>query len=132
MSRPSRWAIAAASPRPAAPSLARILETWTLAVLGVMYSAWPICRFVRPAATNASTSASRCVRPSEAAGEEGASGDAVVSEAEAAPLGKQLDLAPQRPRPKSDRCLVRAAEHLLACGPGARPASSASASRNCA
>jgi hypothetical protein len=36
LSRPSRWAIAAASPRPATPSLARILETWTLAVLGVM------------------------------------------------------------------------------------------------
>jgi hypothetical protein len=36
LSRPSRWATAAASPRPATPSLARILETWTLAVLGVM------------------------------------------------------------------------------------------------
>ena len=30
------------------PSLARILETCTLAVLGVMNSAWPICRLVRP------------------------------------------------------------------------------------
>jgi len=35
-SRPRRWAIAAASTRPAAPSLARMLETWTLAVLGLM------------------------------------------------------------------------------------------------
>ena len=34
--------------RPATPSLARILETWMLAVLGVMNSAWPICRLVRP------------------------------------------------------------------------------------
>jgi hypothetical protein len=47
-SRPRRWAIAAASPRPATPSLARILETWMLAVLGVMNSAWPICRFAWP------------------------------------------------------------------------------------
>jgi hypothetical protein len=34
-------------PRPVTPSLARILETWTPAVLGVMNSAWPICRLVR-------------------------------------------------------------------------------------
>ena len=47
LSRPRRWAIAAASPRPVTPSLARILETWTPAVLGVMNSAWPICRLVR-------------------------------------------------------------------------------------
>lgn len=33
-----RWARAAASPRPATPSLARMLETWTLAVLGEMNS----------------------------------------------------------------------------------------------
>src|SRR5215217_3928347 len=79
LSRPSRWAIAAASPRPVTPSLARILETWTLAVLGVMNSAWPICRFVRPSATSASTSTSRRVRPSEVAGEGRTSGDAVVS-----------------------------------------------------
>src|SRR5215831_20597125 len=38
-SRPRRWAIAAASTRPAARSLARMLETWTLAVLGLMNSA---------------------------------------------------------------------------------------------
>src|SRR5215207_3663559 len=63
LSRPSRWAIAAASPRPATPSLARIRDTWTLAVLGVMNSAWPICRLVRPSATRASTSVSRRVSP---------------------------------------------------------------------
>jgi hypothetical protein len=79
LSRPSRWAIAAASPRPVTPSLARILETWTLAVFGVMNSAWPICWLVRPSATSASTSASRGVRPSEAAGDDGAFGAAVVS-----------------------------------------------------
>jgi hypothetical protein len=58
-SSPRRWATAAASPRPATPSLARIRETWTLAVLGVMNSSWPIWRLVRPAATSARTSASR-------------------------------------------------------------------------
>src|SRR5512132_2517449 len=52
LSRPRRWATAAASPRPATPSLARILETWTPAVLGAMNSSWPICRLVRPAATS--------------------------------------------------------------------------------
>jgi hypothetical protein len=41
-SRPRRWAIAAASTRPVAPSLARMLETWTLAVLGLMNNAWAI------------------------------------------------------------------------------------------
>jgi hypothetical protein len=40
--------MAAASPRPATPSFARIHETWMLAVLGVMNSAWPICRLVGP------------------------------------------------------------------------------------
>jgi hypothetical protein len=39
--RPSRWAIAAASRRPATPSLARIRETWMLAVLGVMSKLLP-------------------------------------------------------------------------------------------
>ena len=35
-SRPSRWATAAASPRPDTPSLARMLDTCTLAVLALM------------------------------------------------------------------------------------------------
>jgi hypothetical protein len=82
LSRPSRWAIAAASPRPATPSLARILETWTLAVLGVMNSAWPICRLVRPSATSANTLTSRRVRPSEAAGADaGEAGDVLDGQA---------------------------------------------------
>jgi hypothetical protein len=38
-SRPRRWATAAASPRPATPSLARMWETWRLAVFSVMNSA---------------------------------------------------------------------------------------------
>src|SRR4029450_3056372 len=66
--RPRRWAMAAASTRPAAPSLARMLETCTPTVLGLMNSAWAIWRLLRPAATSASTSASRGVRPSCAAG----------------------------------------------------------------
>jgi len=61
-------AIAAASTRPATPSLARMLETCTLAVLGLMNNAWAIWRLLRPAATSASTSASRGVRPSCSAG----------------------------------------------------------------
>ena len=63
-SRPRRWAIAAASTRPATPSLARMLETCTAAVLGLMNSASAIWRLLRPAATNANTSTSRGVRPS--------------------------------------------------------------------
>ena len=61
MSRPSGCATAAASPWPATPSLVRIWETWRLAVLGVMNSAWPVWRLVRPAATRARTSVSRWV-----------------------------------------------------------------------
>jgi hypothetical protein len=67
-SRPRRWAMAAASTRPAAPSLARMLETCTPTVLGLMNNAWAIWRLLRPAATSASTSTSRGVRPSCAAG----------------------------------------------------------------
>src|SRR4029453_7171951 len=66
LSSPRRWASAAASPRPATPSLARMWETCRLAVFSVMNSDWPICRLVRPAATKASTSVSRWVRPSDA------------------------------------------------------------------
>jgi hypothetical protein len=68
-SSPRRWATAAASPRPATPSLARMLETWTLAVFSVMNNVSPICRLVRPSAINARTSVSRRVRPRDAAGE---------------------------------------------------------------
>jgi hypothetical protein len=46
---------------------------------GVMNGPRPICRFVRPSATRASTSASRRVRPSDAAGDGGASGEADLS-----------------------------------------------------
>src|SRR5262249_34901671 len=62
------WAIAAASTRPAAPSLARMLETWTLAVLGLMNNAWAVWRVVGPAATSAGTSPSRRGRPRWGAG----------------------------------------------------------------
>src|SRR5262249_58346554 len=67
-SRRRRWAIAAASTRVWTSSLARMLETWTLAVLGLMNKAWAIWRLLRPDATRASTSHSRRVRPSCAAG----------------------------------------------------------------
>ena len=47
-SRPRRRAMAAASPRVAAPSLASSRDTWTLAVFSLMNSRSPICRLVRP------------------------------------------------------------------------------------
>src|SRR5215216_4269191 len=56
-SSPRRWATAAASPRPATPSLARIRDTWMLAVFSVVDRSPTICRLVRPAATSVSTSA---------------------------------------------------------------------------
>ena len=42
--------MAAASPRLATPSLPRMFETWTLAVLGEMNSSPAISRLLRPAA----------------------------------------------------------------------------------
>ena len=50
-SRPRRRAAAAASPRFATPSLARMFETCTLAVLAEMNNASAIWRLVRPSAT---------------------------------------------------------------------------------
>ena len=61
--RPTVPAIAAAWARERAPSLARMRDTCTLAVFSLMNSASPIWRFVRPAATRASTSSSRAVSP---------------------------------------------------------------------
>ena len=46
-------ALAAASPRLATLSLPRMLDTWTLAVLGEMNSSAAISRLLRPAATSA-------------------------------------------------------------------------------
>ena len=60
-SRPAVRATATASPREVAPSLARMFETWTLAVFVLMNRARPISPFERPSATSASTSASRAV-----------------------------------------------------------------------
>lgn len=52
-----------------------MLETWTLAVFGEMYSASAICRLLRPAATSARTSTSRGVSPNSGpAGAIGGSG----------------------------------------------------------
>jgi hypothetical protein len=60
-SRPRRRATATASVRPAASSLARMLETWTLTVLALMKSCWAISRLLRPSATSVRTSFSRAV-----------------------------------------------------------------------
>src|ERR1700761_6085603 len=53
-SRPSRCATAAASTRPLTPSLARMLDTCTLAVLVLINKARPISGLDRPAASRAS------------------------------------------------------------------------------
>ena len=58
---PSRRAIAAASVRPLAPSLARMLDTCTLTVLALMNSCLPISPLLRPWATSARISRSRAV-----------------------------------------------------------------------
>jgi hypothetical protein len=55
--RPSRWAIAAASVLLPAPSLAMMLETWTLAALLAMKSVVPISLLLCPAAIRRSTPA---------------------------------------------------------------------------
>src|SRR6266511_2174877 len=68
---PSRWAMVAASTRPCTPSLPRMLETCTVAVLGLMNSVSAIWRLVRPSAISASTSCSRAVRPSRSSGDGG-------------------------------------------------------------
>ena len=53
--------MAAASVRLAAPSLPRMLETWTLAVFGVMNNSAAISLLLLPCATSRSTSCSRPV-----------------------------------------------------------------------
>ena len=67
LSSPMRWAVVAASTRPATPSLARMWETCSPAVLTLMNRVSAICRLVSPAATSRSTCCSRRVRPSAAA-----------------------------------------------------------------
>src|ERR1039457_5331294 len=59
--RPSRWAMACASGRLAAPSLPRMLDTCTLAVLGAMNSTEAISLLLRPAVMSRSTSRSLAV-----------------------------------------------------------------------
>src|SRR6266508_3913242 len=68
---PSRWAMVAASTRLRTPSLPRMLETCTVAVLGLMNSVSAIWALVCPIATSASTSCSRAVRPSRSNGDGG-------------------------------------------------------------
>ena len=62
-SRRSRCAVAAASLRLAAPSLARMLDTCTLTVLTEMNSSSAMPALLCPSATSRSTSTSRGVRP---------------------------------------------------------------------
>ena len=52
----ARWATSAAWVRLETPSLARIRETWRLAVFGLMKSRSAIWRLVMPSPTSASTS----------------------------------------------------------------------------
>jgi hypothetical protein len=59
--------MAAASVRLAAPSLAKMLDTCTLAVFGAMNSTEAISRLLRPAAISRSTSRSRLVRDASTA-----------------------------------------------------------------
>lgn len=56
LSRPRRRAIAAASPRPTTPAWPGSSRRGRRRSWGVMNGPWPICRFVRPSATRASTS----------------------------------------------------------------------------
>ena len=55
--------MAAASTRFPAPSLSKMCEAWTLAVLRLMKSASAISWLDQPAAMSRSTSSSRSVRP---------------------------------------------------------------------
>jgi hypothetical protein len=57
----------AASVRLDAPSLRKIAETWTLAVLTLMNSRSPICRLVRPSAIRSRTCCSLAVSSTEPA-----------------------------------------------------------------
>ena len=66
---PAVLANATASPREAAPSLARMFDTCTLAVLVLINNARPISPLDRPSSSSPSTSASRAVR-ADVAGEE--------------------------------------------------------------
>ena len=59
---PTSKARATASPRLRTDSLARMRETWTLAVFSVMCSVEAISRFVYPRTSRASTSVSFAVR----------------------------------------------------------------------
>lgn len=96
MVRPRLCAAAAASPRLARPSLARMCDTCTPAVRGLMKSSAPICRLVRPAARSRSTSSSRLVnlRPAPGSGPS-AHGSLGAGQRDAGPAGQRFDLLSQ-------------------------------------
>ena len=109
-------ALAAASPRLATPSLPRMFDTWTLAVLGEMNSSPAISRLLRPAATRRSTSSSRSVSPSPSPPP-----PAPPSPATAAP----------DPSPPSSRIRARRAR-IAICSPSDRaPSRAASGAARC-
>ena len=96
-------ALAAASPRLATPSLPRMLDTWTLAVLGEMNSSPAISLLLRPAATRRSTSSSRSVSPSpsrtaSAAPPTPKNGTALGTQPDPGAPGQDGDLLAERPR----------------------------------
>ena len=97
--------------RLATPSLPKMLDTWTLAVLGEINSSAAISRLLRPAATRRSTSSSRSVRPSSppAAPAPRASGARTASGARAArhqALGCVVAGQPDPGPPGQDRDLL--------------------------
>ena len=105
-----RWATAAAFSRLSTFSFARMCDTWSPAVFGVMKSRSPIWRLVRPSATRSRTSASRRVSPnasSRAAGLPRA--PERRTRARRAPGGQRLDLAAEEARSEPIRGLMRRA-----------------------
>ena len=98
-----------------------MFETWTVAVFGAMNSASAIWRFVRPAATRASTSCSRAVRPRRSSGDgcrPGAARSGSTERGEAPPPRQALDLGAQRGRAELPRAGVRGAQQRLDLVPG--------------
>src|SRR6202044_1490107 len=91
--------MAAASVRLDALSLARMFDTWTLAVLAEMNSSAAISRLLRPAATSRSTSAPRGGRPRDP--EAGAPGQRPY------PLAERAGAKPVRQRGGAGQSLGR-------------------------
>ena len=119
--------MAAASTRLVTPSLPRMFETWTPAVLSLMNNALPIWRFDSPPTSWSSTSSSRSVSPNGRAG--GSAAPTSVSGRRVAPgqvdpgdPGQCLDVGAQRLGPEADGNLICLDERGDGIGPRrARP-----------